>query len=117
MTNPERSYTQDMDGVYYALQDLAHVGGGSLTAIGAHLFNLGVRGERKTSFHCPIANWLRLTFGADCDPEVEEDAIRVHAFEDTEPGAWIDPPDAITDFINAIDSGGYSDLIEEASNA
>lgn len=111
------TYAQDMDGVYYALQDLARVGGGSLIAIAAHLHAKGVRGERKTSFSCPIANWLRLEFGADCDPEVEEGCVRVHKFDDELPGGWIQPPDAIDDLISAIDNGGYSDLIEVSRGA
>lgn len=98
------TYTEDMDGVYYALRDLAAVGGGSLIAIAAHLYAKGVRGERKTSFSCPIANWLRLEFGADCDPEVEA-------------GSVIAPPEEINDLIEQIDGGGYSDLIEVSSHA
>lgn len=111
-----RTYSQDLDGVYYALQDLAAVGGGSTIAIAAHLYALGVRGERKNATCCPVANWLRLLFGADCEPVVDEGSVHVQAFEDGPLAQWIDPPDAIDDLISAIDSGGYSDLIEEHAN-
>jgi hypothetical protein len=106
------TYTRDMDGVYYALRDLAAVGGGSLIAIAAHLHAKGVRGERKTSFSCPIANWLRAEFGADCDPEVEAGSVKVRKFGED----WIAPPEEINDLIEQIDGGGYSDLIEESSH-
>lgn len=111
--NEPRTYTHDMDGVYSALSDLSRVGGGSLIAIAAHLHAKGVRGERKTSFSCPIANWLRLEFGADCDPEVEEGSIKVHKFGED----WIAPPEEIDDLILQIDEGGYSDLIEVSTHA
>jgi hypothetical protein len=113
MPEVERSYTRDMDGVYYALKDLSEIGGGSLIAIAAHLHAKGVRGERKTSFSCPIANWLRMEFGDDCDPEVENGSVKVHLFGED----WIDPPEEINDLIDAIDDGGYSDLIEVNSHA
>lgn len=108
-----RTYSQDLDGVYYALQDLAHVGGGLMTPIAAHLFNLGVRGERKSAYCCPVANWLRVLFGDDCDPEVDAGEIKVRKFSSPE-GSWIDPPDEVSDFINAFDQGGYDDLVEVA---
>lgn len=114
MNTPERTYSQDLDGVYAALQDLASVGDGRPAAIGAHLYRLGVRGGRKTSFSCPVANWLRLLFGADCDPEVEEGTVRVRKFGETD---WILPPLPIDALISAIDDGGYTELIEEESRA
>jgi hypothetical protein len=116
VAEPGRIYSQDLDGVYYALQDLAGLGGlggGSLTAIAAHLYAKGVRGQRKTCFSCPIANWLRLEFGTDCDPEVEAGSVKVHLFGED----WIAPPEEINDLIDAIDDGGYSDLIEVTSHA
>jgi hypothetical protein len=105
----EQTYSHDMDGVYYALEDLAHIGDGSVNAIARHLHALGIRGERKSSYCCPIANWLRLNFGDDCDPEVDSGEIRVRKFKSPE-GDWIDPPDEISDFITFFDRGSFSDL-------
>lgn len=108
----ERTYTQDLDGVYYALQDLAHASDdGSVNAIAEHLHALGIRGERKSAYCCPVANWLRLTFGDDCDPEVDAETIRVRKFGNHK-GDFIDVPDEVSDFISYFDAGSYDDLVK-----
>ena len=110
MAEPERTYTQDLDGVWEALIAL----GDEDQKIAAVLRAKGIKGRKNEACACPIANYLAGIFGEMSTPAVEETTVKLLGWDDR---MHMQLPDAVQDFVESFDLGWFPELIEEASNA
>ena len=104
----ERTYTQDLDGVWEALIAL----GDDDQKVAAHLRGLGIKGRRTEACACPIANYLASIFGEMSTPEVDESSLRLLGWPHA--GRLV-MPSAIEDFVESFDLGWFPELVEEAA--
>ena len=109
VAEPERTYTQDLDGVWEALIAL----GDEDQKVAAVLRSKGIKGRKNEACACPIANYLAEIFGEMSTPEVEESTVKFLGWGDDH----MQLPDAVQDFVESFDLGWFPELIEEASNA
>lgn len=107
MNGPERTYTQDLDGVWEALTAL----GDEDQKIAAVLAAKGIKGKQREACACPIANYLAGIFGDKSTPEVEENTVKLLGWGTDH----MQLPDAVQDFVESFDLGWFPELIEEAA--
>lgn len=107
MAEPERTYTQDLDGVWEALIAL----GDEDQKVAAVLRGNGIKGKPTEACACPIANYLAGIFGEMSTPEVDGATVKLLGWDHS---AFMQLPEAVADFVVSFDSNCYPDLIEEA---